>query len=100
MKAKTIQKMSPVVVVYSDKGFDRYKHSYEPFRQLLQKLIEQGEIPRFKGDETSEYFEADSTVIEMTWNSRQGAEQYAAGLRALDPNCEIVFSIEIQDVTD
>lgn len=97
MKAKTIQYMSPIVFVSTEPGFDRLKNE-EPLRSILADLINRGEISRYRGDEWSAKFNNDATVIEIIWNSRLGAEEYASRLRERDPSNQIVFKIDIEDL--
>jgi len=95
MKAKTIQYMNHAIPI--NRKIDRYDTA-EPLRSILVNLVERGEISRWRGDETSYRFTEDATILEIVWNSRAGAEEYALQLKKLDPTRKLVFDIKIEDI--
>ena len=99
MKAKTIQRMSPIVFVNPHPNFDRFSNE-EPLRSVLVDLVGKGEISRYRNNDSFLTFNDNETIIEMVWNSRAGAEEYATRLRELDPLFKVVYKIDIEDIND
>jgi hypothetical protein len=58
-------------------GHDRLSDSYPPLHAIISKLIEDGEIPRYRDVESEITVSKNTTTITTIFTTRSGAEKWA-----------------------
>jgi hypothetical protein len=84
MTVKTIHILDKTVEISSEPNYDRlgqYTRDYPPLWAIITELIATGEIPRYRGTESSINWEADRTTIITQFATREGAEKWAEWVR-------------------
>ena len=84
MTVKTIHILDKTVEVSADPNYDRLApaiQEYESLWAILTELIATGELPRYRGAESSIKWEADCTIITTQFVTREGAEKWVAWVR-------------------
>ena len=84
MTVKTIHILDKTVEISSEPNYDRLNaehRSYGPIWTILTELIATGEIPRYRGAESSINWESNRTIITTQFATREGAEKWAEWVR-------------------
>lgn len=99
MAIKTVQIFDPSAPLDLSPNYDRLSGQHPPTLELHTSLIERGELPRYRGDETQITVTDDAITVVMTWSSRAVAQEYADFVTAysaqVDPTKSVMRSIEI-----
>lgn len=102
MTIKTVQIFDPATPLDLSPNFDRLSNPHEPTRRLHEDLINRGELPRYRGDETQITVTDDAITVVMEWKSLAVAQEYTdyvlAYVAETDPEKKIMRSIEIVEV--
>jgi hypothetical protein len=95
MTVKTIHILDRTVEIPLDPNYDNLGPNtrlYPSLWNITTELIAFGELPRYRGAETTIVQEEDRTILTVEWPTRAGAEKWVAWV--LDDNYALI-SIDI-----
>jgi hypothetical protein len=98
MTVKTIHILDKTVEISSESNYDRLgsaTRKYAPLWAIITELIATGEIPRYRGAESSIDWQADCTIITTQFATREGAEKWAEWVR--NDNYALISIAVIED---